>query len=761
DRPAAAVAAGLGAAAFTSGSHIGFAAGRYRPHDPRGFRLLAHEVGHVLHARPGETYHQDEQAARQDGAGPCGVDAPALSNAGLLTWLNRARLYLHQHKWGEDQTYDYANLLRRLTTERQSRVRAGHVWLGERGLADRAPEVLYQLAATGPLLLTVRRVQDPDAAPISHIVVTAAQLDRLLDLHHIPRVDADAWLQGRGQRDPLDLTLPGLTAPAAAPQLPFSPLLSPLPQPGGSLSPLPSLLPRPQGGSPYGPTDPESLLWGAQRPMPRTIIAPAVLDDARHGALHDEGPEAIRAPRRAPMGAVAQGVYARPAFPIPGSATGMLWEGSHVSMFSSTQGGFEAIYGFRGEFWLHAMHDLLFRRTGGRDWATRTLNRGTPGRMWSDWMFPYSFWGEPVAVYRRTTPAEARAYAEQLRAARAGMDGRPGASPLDDLIPRTWGDAHQVGPIRPDDPNSYRYSTPPLDGEKGRAAWDEAFGHEPAGFCPPGANNCINRPGALLDEALGGPGKLVIPQDDGTVVVINTPENATAANMDRYTGRRSGRGAQGPAVSDAALAEMGLVRVPLGSRMYTRALAPGGAGAGAAFVGDLWQAATGEGEVHWVRDPLLGGGSAMAAAPIEAQLARQGGMWLEQRGMSTAASSAGARLLGGSGRTLAGGPVTLVLAPLITEASMALDDRDYTRIDHYAASGRATAAAGGGLLSVAVANGVYAAVAGSEAPGIGNAAGFVIGFGGTLLVDGLFGDSIEEQIRVGMGERGCTGGVGP
>lgn len=41
----------LGAEAFTSGSHIGFAKGLYRPHSLQGTNLLAHELAHVVQQR--------------------------------------------------------------------------------------------------------------------------------------------------------------------------------------------------------------------------------------------------------------------------------------------------------------------------------------------------------------------------------------------------------------------------------------------------------------------------------------------------------------------------------------------------------------------------------------------------------------------------------------------------------------------------------------------------------------------------------------
>jgi hypothetical protein len=48
DAPAAALADGLGARAFTLGTHVAFAAGQHRPGQPEGDALLAHELAHVV-----------------------------------------------------------------------------------------------------------------------------------------------------------------------------------------------------------------------------------------------------------------------------------------------------------------------------------------------------------------------------------------------------------------------------------------------------------------------------------------------------------------------------------------------------------------------------------------------------------------------------------------------------------------------------------------------------------------------------------------
>jgi hypothetical protein len=53
-----------GAAAFAQGEAITFAAGRYRPHEPAGMHLLAHEAAHVLQQRAGLHGAQLKPAAK-------------------------------------------------------------------------------------------------------------------------------------------------------------------------------------------------------------------------------------------------------------------------------------------------------------------------------------------------------------------------------------------------------------------------------------------------------------------------------------------------------------------------------------------------------------------------------------------------------------------------------------------------------------------------------------------------------------------------
>lgn len=148
-----------------------------------------------------------------------------------------------------------------------------------------------------------------------------------------------------------------------------------------------------------------------------------------------------------------------------------------------------------------------------------------------------------------------------------------------------------------------------------------------------------------------------------------------------------------------------------------------------------------------------------------------GGAWLETRaglgisnwatrglgpgqtaGMASTGTALGGRLFVSTG-------IGAVAAPVISLGSMAFQetflDADFTRIDYYATGVRTAVAGGGGALAA----GAAGAAIGSGAPVLGTAIGFLVGFGGYLLVDAIWGDDIEEAVREHMGESGCTEGA--
>jgi hypothetical protein len=81
DRDAAASADAISANAYTSGSDIVFAAGRYAPDTPRGLRLLGHELAHVVQQREARS---SSTAARSAGELVADEDREPLAGAGVV-----------------------------------------------------------------------------------------------------------------------------------------------------------------------------------------------------------------------------------------------------------------------------------------------------------------------------------------------------------------------------------------------------------------------------------------------------------------------------------------------------------------------------------------------------------------------------------------------------------------------------------------------------------------------------------------------------
>ncbi|WP_437307840.1 eCIS core domain-containing protein [Sorangium sp. So ce388] len=148
--------------------------------------------------------------------------------------------------------------------------------------------------------------------------------------------------------------------------------------------------------------------------------------------------------------------------PFPFNSMGVLWEGSHLSIFANSRGELTT-YGFRAGLPRHiasAAERLVGWKTGP---MTTSLNQGVPGSFANDALFPYMPQSEALA--RSVTAEEAAAFAETLRQ-------------------RSYN-------------QTYRFSPPP----EGSPAFMESF---PAGVCPGGGTNCLNVPEAEILTATGG-----------------------------------------------------------------------------------------------------------------------------------------------------------------------------------------------------------------------------------------------------------------
>lgn len=98
-------------------------------------------------------------------------------------------------------------------------------------------------------------------------------------------------------------------------------------------------------------------------------------------------------------------------------------------------------------------------------------------------------------------------------------------------------------------------------------------------------------------------------------------------------------------------------------------------------------------------------------------------------------------VLGRGGAGALGGAIA---GPVATIGGMLLDPEEHTGTDYAA---RGTRSAVDGLASGLLAAGATGALAGSVAPGIGTAVGFLVGVGAYLLTDWLVGDAVESEVR--------------
>lgn len=773
------------ALAVAEGSTVRFARGRLDMSTRRGRALLGHELVHVAQQRAaGVTRVQrNGDADDQLGADPCDVNVDLLTNQGLLTHLNSTRLFLHEHEPDDEGFYDWANLFRRLSAERRRRQRAGHVWLAERGLIAPPPN-LYKIDGSNSAYITVETAVASDVAGrpegSDSIYVSPGQFESFLRRNRVPQTRIADLLAGRGMApgESTDVELspyprhetyrpmyyPAFQDPPAWAQGGTNPGLFGGPNAYGQgafdhgfSGPLGTYLDdylRPGGtssGGPFGGAPFGVAPFGGQRsvdpltqaftpvygPLQTTTHIPTA-NQALHrmtrfpGSYTADGPERIFLPQRSDGGAgsggAGSGSYANwdPADPLglnaymgmdpantlqgvsalgwsgqprvnmPENATGIMWEGAHVTDFVVARGRMQT-GGFRASLARHGASNVqrMMRRGGGS--ATASLNAGTPGTYANDALFPYM---GAVAVYRADgTPATAQEVASMMADARGRFDG-----------------------------DTYRYSTPPRD----HPAYDRAFGDQGPDFCPPGANNCINLPMDVHQQALGGD-HLVLPQEDGTFISMADPAHASAQNMDRWVD-----------LPDSFFTERGLVRVNLGANHWR------GVGMGAAFGGltslasDAYTDATTDQNPRYVVNAGIniaaGGGSVVAENWAANALHPR----FIAAGASPGTSAGLSRLAGGTG-------IAAVVAPAVTGATMYFDDNEYTNIDYAARMTRSGTSAIGGALAA----GGYFALMGSEVPLAGNVAGFVIGFGGYYVTDWLTGDEVEEGVRGALGEQGC------
>ena len=142
-----------------------------------------------------------------------------------------------------------------------------------------------------------------------------------------------------------------------------------------------------------------------------------------------------------------------------------------------------------------------------------------------------------------------------------------------------------------------------------------------------------------------------------------------------------------------------------------------------------------------LRAGVAGGTSGLVGGATQNLVTANAGSGLSR---NLVARGANVRLATGTGRAVGGFAGGALAAPVFTMTSLALDDEEHSRTDYVATGTRAFVAGG---LSSAIAAGVVGAIWGSEVPLLGNAVGFIIGFGGYYLVDALTGEQVEQGVR--------------
>ena len=241
----------LGALAYTSGRDVVFNSGQYAPHSAAGRFLLAHELAHVVqqtssvHAPPAGTLQRlcdpsvsscaegaqlytpnplqsllSSQAIQSaspadlsripDDFDPCSVAVSEVTNAQLLSYWTSSDAYLKARKRGDDRYYDYANLLRRLVTERRRRAHMGHAWLGSSNVTS-VPARMYQIipgpGLTASIVIADSTTESGMPVQTSSAVVTPEQFTAFLSSNNIPQMNVEDWYARQGVQDPEQLTV--------------------------------------------------------------------------------------------------------------------------------------------------------------------------------------------------------------------------------------------------------------------------------------------------------------------------------------------------------------------------------------------------------------------------------------------------------------------------------------------------------------------------------------------------------------------------
>jgi len=705
-------------------------------------------------------------------SGPCEITTDALTNRALVQWLGWARARFSALGRSDDGYFDWANLLRRLEATRRRRRDSGHAWIATTGLREVPSELLLIDGSEGNYV-TVRQVSGAEVGTQTsaggRVYVTPAQFERFLEHNNVPRHSIEATVGGYYAVGPT-MTIPLNPAEVTAPTPyyfqsvgPYDPLMTmPWLDVSSFGGPLGGVIEYYDFRYPYSPFDPfmgrspfgfpgtQPLgIWLADRQGEEVTYTPTAAEQVAQLFHHpsmftsqgrdlmflpapsplfaDPVPGPLLAPQPA-MSPAALAFLAAPPIGLPENTTGVLWGEGHAVDFVVVQGRM-VTGGFRASMARHLWSDVerapglggqVYGRAGGP--ATASLNRGVPGTYANDALFPLM--PGSVVVYRQSgDPVNAETVFRMMAEAPEQLNGQ-----------------------------IYRYSPPP----PGHPAHERAFGPQGPDFCAPGAQNCINLPMDIHRQALGGD-HMVIVRQDGTLVMLADPATARAGEARVWAGTATARELERlgyQAVPDEFFTQRGLVRQRITGQAVRGTAIATLMGSGLGLAGDAFGHATTGQAPNYGANLALNTGIGGAGVVAENYLANYATLRIGTAGMSSGASMTLGRAAGGT-------PVAMVAAPLITGGTMVFDSHEYASADYYSRMGRSSISAGGGALAGALATGGYFALAGSEVPILGNAVGFVVGFGGYLLVDYLVGDTVEEAIFDASGGQGCADGIGP
>lgn len=767
DPPARGAARAIGARAFTHGADIFFGTGRPAMESTAGRRLLAHELTHVVQQGATGVRRDPDPTADSGDFDPCALDVGGLTNEGLVRAWDRATSYLRGRSRGADRYYDYANLERRVSEERNRRIRLGHLWLA--GDRPRMPHTLYELKPVGTDGVAVlpgdvgQASGAPDGLGGSYLMLQS-QLDDFLARNGVRRVDPETLSEElRSTIDPSQV------------------IVEPIP-------------PAPPPGAAPGPFhDPFGLGTGGLGGFPSDPAFGGIAYPPGFGGSPDP-----RAPHIAPLGMVgttAGGLHMSPFDFYARSAVARQIYGPQLNMQNP-----DAVRGAE-LYWRGALPEISLRSGGWFDPLRVTdLNAVRPNFPVFDFRTPA---GDLISVTHVIPDAAGNVdVSHALQKVRA-MSGGVGSGTMTQSIDAL--NQHYDTTLTVADVNTRNYLAVPADQVQAvRDSLDRAIGGKGA------------RPNAyanLLDGLLGQNPITVNGQTFTSWQQVRDAQAARTISAAEYADIRRTLGTAARArviptphtvpemlalqnlrarTQALSAPDFSLVASPELLEMHRamgRGMSPAQARAHVAHASAGRSAAMGTGitvlmgGAQWAvqsGDPeVLGRMAVTELAPsalgaysttyLETRMSMAMGQSLvTQASSATGAGTSRLGLAALGGRSLAAGGATVVVAPIVTLGSMAIDEAvfgaEYTYIDYTARGVRTGVSAGTSALvgtgasagATALTLALGGAAAGSWAPGVGTAIGFIVGLGVFFAMEAYAGDAVEGGVREALGEQGCV-----